>query len=141
MGPELALAIDACVTGTTSLLMNILKTANEVRHHKEKCLALGKEARSLQRLLEEHKSNIRTLETVKQFKALFHDIDSFVVLSKTWTIVGATIDTLFTHGFRKLMDRSKKIKQTLTLEAIVSIRFIQFRPSVGLLLYRPLYIG
>lgn len=134
MGPELALAIDACVTETTSLLVKILKTADEVRHHKEKCLALGTEARSLQRLLEKHRSNIRTLETVKQFNALFRDIDDFVVLSKTWTIVGATIDALFGHRFRKLMDRSKKIKQSFTLEAIVSIRFIYLRPCVGLLL-------
>ena len=120
MTPELALAITACATECTHLVSKIIKAANEVRHHKRKCLALGEEATSLRALLDTHKSQISSLETVKQFTILFHDIESFVVLSKTWTIVGAAIDTLFTHYFRKLMSRSENLKRTLMLEAVVS---------------------
>jgi hypothetical protein len=140
MGPELALAIDACVTESASLLVIIFKNANEVRHHKEKCLALGEEARRLRDLLEANKTHIRTLETVKQFTVLVHDIDCFVALSKTWTIVGAALDTWFAHDFRKLMNRCEKIKKALVLEAAVSVAFITL-PQLRTILLLPALVS
>src|SRR6266480_5623459 len=118
---ELALAIDACIAETTPVVIKIIETAIEVVHHKEKCLSLGAEAKRLENLLKDKKANLKTLDTVKELVLLIHEIDNFVDLGKTWTILGAAWDTIFKHDYRRLMKRAARIKRELIFEA--SVRF------------------
>jgi hypothetical protein len=123
MPAELALAIDSCVTETTSLVVVIFKKIREVVKFKGKCKKLGKEATHLQFLLESHRDAIKDLQTLAEFRKCFADIEKFVESCTKRNAAQVMWEVLYTRDFPAIQKRISALKDVFLLESVVSFEF------------------
>jgi hypothetical protein len=122
MPAELGLAIDSCVTETTSLVVVIFKKIREVVKFKGKCKKLGKEAKHLQFLLEVRSNAIKDLQTVAEFRTCFADIENFVESCTKRNTAQVVWEVLYTRDFPAIRKRISALKDVFLLESVVSFK-------------------
>jgi hypothetical protein len=120
MGPELALAIDACMTESSPMVISIVKKVNEVRKFKGKCVKLGREATVLLQLLEINKSAIKSIQTIQDFKACLNGINAFAEASKTFTWIDSTKEVFWKNTYHTLRKQIAALKEVFIFESVVS---------------------
>lgn len=120
MGPELALAIDACASESSMIIVSIIRKINEVNHLKGKCTELGREAQSILSILWKNKHAIQSLQTLQEFKACLDGVDAFVTSAKTFTWASSAKEVFWNRSYRSLRSRLAALREVFVLESVVS---------------------
>jgi hypothetical protein len=119
MGPELALAIEACVIETSSLIVSLVKKINEVRLFKKKCSRLGREAVLLHQLLDSKRSAVRGLQTIHNFKFCIRKVEDFVDSCRTWSISTVGLEVFVRHEYSSLVTELNALRDVFIFDSVV----------------------
>jgi hypothetical protein len=119
MGPELALAIDACVTESSALLVSLVKKVNEVRNFKKKCRKLQNHAKILVQLLDKNRSAVKSLQSLQEFDACLKRINGFVDTVSEFNWIDSTWEVFWKHTYRSLTKQIASVKEIFVLESVV----------------------
>lgn len=119
MAPELTLAIQSCVTESTTLLIVLVKKINEVRGLRKKCEALGNQACILVYLLGKNRDAITSFKTLGQFTACLNRIDAFVSAIKQSRFFERSLKLYWTHEYQSLTSEISSVKSIFIVESVV----------------------
>lgn len=119
MGPELAFAVQGCMTESTTLLIALIKKINEVRGLKKKCEALGHQACILIYLLGKNGDAITSFKTLGQFTACLNRIDAFVSAIKQSRFLERSLKLYWTHEYQSLTSEISSVKSIFIVESVV----------------------
>ncbi|PNP60526.1 hypothetical protein THARTR1_00550 [Trichoderma harzianum] len=123
MGPDLALAIQGCVADSTALLVELKKKINASGIFKEKCEALGTQAKILVHLLDKHRDAVTTLRRVGQITACLNRIDAFVSGIKQCKFHDQDLKKFWTHEYLSLTCDILTNKSVFLVESVTEILF------------------
>ncbi|QYT04237.1 Protein kinase domain-containing protein [Trichoderma simmonsii] len=121
MGPELAFAVQGCMTESTTLLIALIKKINEVRGLKKKCEALGHQACILIYLLGKNRDAITSFKTLGQFTACLNRIDAFVSAIKQSRFFERSLKLYWTHEYQSLTSEISSVKSIFIVESVAEI--------------------
>ncbi|KAK4068917.1 hypothetical protein Trihar35433_5496 [Trichoderma harzianum] len=121
MGPELAFAVQGCMTESTTLLIALIKKINEVRGLKKKCEALGHQACILIYLLGKNGDAITSFKTLGQFTACLNRIDAFVSAIKQSRFLERSLKLYWTHEYQSLTSEISSVKSIFIVESVAEI--------------------
>jgi hypothetical protein len=125
MGPELALAIDTCVTESTALVITIVKKIHEVRVWKRRCKNLGSDALTLTELLDKRRSAIQSIASLRALKDCLEKVASFVEACATYNLVEVSIDVLLKRTYPSLRKELLALRELFLFESVVSRREVR----------------
>ncbi|KAL7962116.1 kinase-like domain-containing protein [Trichoderma compactum] len=121
MGPELALAVQGCVTESTALLFALIKKINEVRGLKKECEALGNRATILVHLLDKNRDAITSFRRLGQFTACLNRIDAFVSAINQSRFYDKASRLFWTQEYLSLTGEVLSIKSIFLVESVAEI--------------------
>lgn len=119
MGPELALAIDGCVTESTALIVSLIKKVYQVRQLKKKCESLGKQAKILVHLLDKNRAAITSFQSLGQFTVCLNRIDTFVSAINQSSLFDRTVEVFWNHEYQSLTKCITSVKEIFVVESVV----------------------
>lgn len=121
MGPELALAIDGCVTESTALIVSLIKKVYQVRQLKKKCESLGKQAKILVHLLDKNRAAITSFQSLGQFTVCLNRIDTFVSAINQSSLFDRTVEVFWNHEYQSLTKCITSVKEIFVVESVAEI--------------------
>jgi hypothetical protein len=119
MGLELALAIDACATESSALLVQIVKKAAQVIKLKKKCKILARDAMLLKTLLDSNRSAIEEFQTLERILKCLRAIDDFVTACQNYDLGERLLEVVFTGEFPRLRKECRALRELFCFEATV----------------------
>jgi hypothetical protein len=123
MGPELVLAIDACITESSALVVDIGKKVAQIVKLKKQCRRLGEDAKVLEQMLNKRRAAIQSIETLQDFQQCLENINAFVQSCQTYGPLDRVLEVLWRKKYPALKKEVSAVKEVFIFESIVRRSF------------------
>lgn len=121
MSPELILAINSAIAENGTIVAAIIRKAKETHRFRDKCDALAKDAKTLQKVLEKYKNIGFSLEILGDLEGCLKSVETFVAKVEAWSAFQVGLDVFVKKRFPELKLKVKTVLEQFMFEVDVSL--------------------